>query len=121
MNTQKLIDAILDGIAARDYTAPDKAQHRAIDRYALDILATYKTMARDADINAETREQLERALLIGCKNWGEYAQAEYALYHADAIAQRIHAPASMQTEVDCLRKAFDRIADAIAIPAANAA
>lgn len=80
-----------------------------------------KTMARDADIQAGTREQLQRALLIGCRDWAEYAQAGYALYHADAIAQRIHAPASMQTEVDCLRKAFERIADAIAIPATNAA
>lgn len=121
MKTQKLIDAILDGIAARDYTAHDEAQHRAIDRYALDILATYKTMARDADINAETREQLERALLIGCKNWGEYAVSGYALYNPMAIAIRINAPASIYTEIECLQKAFARIADAIAIPAANAA
>lgn len=121
MNTQYLIDAVLNQIAARDITAPDEKENRAIDRYALDIIATYKTMARDADINAETREQLERALLIGCRDWAEYAQAGYALYHADAIAQRIHAPASIHTEIEYLQKAFERIASAIAIPATNAA
>ena len=121
MNTQKLIDAILDGIAARDYTAPDEAQLRAIDRYALDIIATYKTMARDADINAETREQLERALLIGCKDWEEYAVSGYALYHPVAIAIRLNAPASIHTEIEYLQKAFARIADAVSISATKAA
>lgn len=121
MNTQKLIDAILDGIAARDYTAHDEAQLRAIDRYALDIIATYQTMKRNADIDAETRDTLERALLLGRKDWTDYAQAGYALYYPEAVAERTHAPASTQTEVDYLRKAFERIASAIAIPATNAA
>ena len=99
MKTQYLIDAVLNQIAARDITAPNEAQHRAIDRYALDIIATYQTMTRNADIDAGTRDQLERALLVGCRDWTAYAQAGYALYHADAIAERIHAPASLQTEI----------------------
>lgn len=121
MKTQYLIDAVLNQIAARDITAPDEKENRAIDRYALDIIATYQTMKRNADINAETRNQLENALLIGRRDWTDYARAGYALLYPEAVAERTHAPASTQTEVDYLRKAFERIANAIAIPATNAA
>ena len=113
MKIDFIISALLDEIAARDPYATDERDRRAVDRYALDILATYTTMTRRDDIDADTREQLKRALLIGATDWNEYARAGYALYHADAIAARIGRPADENAETDYLSAAFDRISDAI--------
>jgi len=102
---------MLNAINTRDPYATDERDRRAVDRYALDILANYTTMTRRADIDADTREQLKRALLIGATDWNEYARV-HGLRHSDAIARRIGDTTA--TESDYIKRAFEHIATATA-------
>ena len=91
MNIQALIDALAARIVAREPNADMDAIRRPQDHAALDILANFKQWRNGAELPSAYTDDLERALMLDCATWTDYAR-QYGVLSDCARAERFVYP-----------------------------
>lgn len=82
------VEAIKNAIEARKTRS---AWSKGVNRYALDLLDNIRDLPE-----AETRKDLETALLNGARNWSEYSWGGCSLCYNSDIAERLCTPSELK-------------------------
>ncbi len=82
------MEAIKNAIEARKTRS---AWSKGVNRYALDLLDNIRDLPE-----AETRKDLETALLNGARNWSEYSWGGCALIYNGDIAEALCSPSELK-------------------------
>ena len=82
------VEAIKNAIEARKTRS---AWSKGVNRYALDLLDNIRDLPK-----AETRKDLETALLNGARNWSEYSWGGCSLIYNGDIAEALCSPSELK-------------------------